>query len=220
MIPNPEAQRILCYGDSNTWGQNPVVKGGRFAPHQRWTGVLQQKLGEAYAIIEEGLSSRTTNLEYNKKPGRNGKTYFAPCLASQNPLDAVLIMLGTNDLKIEFSRPVPEIVNALAGYIDDIRQYAKSSAGELPRIALISPVHINPQAPHFAEFYAGSYDERSVQASHAFATAISDLADKRGVFFFDAAAAAAPGVDGIHISLGGHQVLGDTLAPKIIDWLQ
>lgn len=182
---------------------------------------MQQKLGAAYAILEEGLSSRTTDLEYPKKPGRNGKTYFAPCLQSQNPLDLVLIMLGTNDVKIEFGpRPVADIAAALGGYIDDVQQLANNGAGEPPRIALISPVHIQPQAPHFAQYYTGYYDGRSEQLSHEFATAISSLADVRGVFFFDAATVTAPGVDGIHIGLEGHEVLGAKLAAKVIDWLQ
>ena len=44
---------ILCYGDSNTYGYNPV-NGLRYPKDVRWTGVLQKLLGEQYAVIEEG----------------------------------------------------------------------------------------------------------------------------------------------------------------------
>jgi lysophospholipase L1-like esterase len=67
----PSAKTILCYGDSNTWGQTPE-KSGRRPANIRWTGVLQAELGSEYYVIEEGLSSRTTDLDYAKKPGRNG----------------------------------------------------------------------------------------------------------------------------------------------------
>src|SRR5476651_2205463 len=103
MTTNPNAITVLCYGDSNTWGQKPD-KSGRYPADIRWTGRLQQLLGNGYYIIEEGLGSRTTDLDYDKKSGRNGKIYLIPCLESHNPIDVVVLMLGTNDLKIEFDR--------------------------------------------------------------------------------------------------------------------
>ena len=49
---------VLCYGDSITWGYNPV-DGSRFPFEQRWPGVLQARLGSSYRVIEEGLNGRT-----------------------------------------------------------------------------------------------------------------------------------------------------------------
>ena len=46
---------ILCYGDSNTYGYNPV-NGLRYPKDVRWTGVLQKMLGEEYVVIEEGCN--------------------------------------------------------------------------------------------------------------------------------------------------------------------
>jgi len=68
MNTNPNAKTILCYGDSNTWGQKPD-KSSRYLVDVRWTGLLQKTLGDSYYVIEEGLSSRTTDLDYNHKPG-------------------------------------------------------------------------------------------------------------------------------------------------------
>ena len=59
-------KRILCYGDSNTWGYDPVETGtegsaaARFPEDVRWTGVLQRQLGPGYRVLEEGLNGRTT----------------------------------------------------------------------------------------------------------------------------------------------------------------
>ena len=69
---NPNAATILCYGDSNTYGQKPD-KSGRYAADVRWTGRLQNALGGDYYVIEEGLSSRTTDLDYDPRSGKNGK---------------------------------------------------------------------------------------------------------------------------------------------------
>ena len=43
---------ILCYGDSNTYGYNPV-NGLRYPKDVRWTGVLQKLLGEKKVVMEE-----------------------------------------------------------------------------------------------------------------------------------------------------------------------
>ena len=51
--------RILCFGDSNTYGYKPDGS-GRFDENIRWTAKLQRKFGENIKIIEEGLCGRTT----------------------------------------------------------------------------------------------------------------------------------------------------------------
>src|SRR6056297_2207238 len=105
-------KRILCYGDSNTWGYVPLT-GERYDETVRWTMLLQEKLGGDYKIIEEGLNGRTTVLDDPLEPGRNGLTYLGPCVQSQSPLDLVVLMLGTNDLKRRFSLAPEEIAMGL-----------------------------------------------------------------------------------------------------------
>ena len=91
-------RRILCYGDSNTWGFTPGT-GVRYDTDTRWTAVAQKELGEHYTIIEEGLNARTTVYPHPRSIGRNGRDFLVPCLISQKPLDLVVLMLGTNDLQ-------------------------------------------------------------------------------------------------------------------------
>ena len=112
--------RILCFGDSNTFGRksvsfNPeetpiVFSQDRFQQNERWTGVMANKLGKDYYVIEEGLCGRTTVLD-DPVGGehRNGKKYLLPCLESHAPLDLVILMLGTNDLKVKFSMSAYDI---------------------------------------------------------------------------------------------------------------
>ena len=97
------AKRILCYGDSNTYGHDPARGGARLPREQRWPGALAGLLGEGYEILEEGLCGRTTVLEDPTAPGLNGLSYLGPCLLSHRPLDLVILMLGTNDLQVVHS---------------------------------------------------------------------------------------------------------------------
>jgi lysophospholipase L1-like esterase len=106
---------ILCYGDSNTWGYDPHTQ-ERFSSRVRWTGVLARQLGEEYHMIEEGLSGRTTVWD-DPVEGlhKNGKNYLLPCLESHQPIDLVILMLGTNDLKMRFSVPAADIGRGIVG---------------------------------------------------------------------------------------------------------
>jgi lysophospholipase L1-like esterase len=215
MTTNPQAITILCYGDSNTWGQKPD-KSDRYPVDIRWTGRLQKQLGDSYYLIEEGLGSRTTDLEYDKKPGRNGRTYFVPCLASHNPLDLIVLMLGTNDLKIEFHRSPKDIANAIKGLLDDINQYALTKDNAPPKVLVVSPIKINDTARDFAAFYGGVYyDAESATKSNELAAAIQAVAEEAGVAYFDASTVAAAGDDGIHFSEEAHIALADALEKKI-----
>lgn len=105
---------ILCYGDSNTWGFVPGSEGERFSWEVRWPGVLQAELGSEYRVIEEGLSGRTTVLDNPLEPYRNGREYLLPCLQSHQPLDLVVIFLGTNDLGDRYSLPPLDIARGAA----------------------------------------------------------------------------------------------------------
>jgi lysophospholipase L1-like esterase len=90
---NPKAIRIVCYGDSNTWGYIPG-SGERYDPTIRWTGRLQQALGDGFEIIEEGLNSGTTIIDDPNYESKNGAAYLKSCLQSHYSLDIVILMLG------------------------------------------------------------------------------------------------------------------------------
>ena len=107
---------ILCFGDSNTWGYKPD-KTGRFDENTRWTALLQKKLGPEYHIIEEGLCGRTTVFQDELREGRRGLDLIGVTVEMHNPIDLMIIMLGTNDLKNRFNVHPHDI----ASILDDSR---------------------------------------------------------------------------------------------------
>ena len=66
-------------------------------------------------MVEEGLNGRTTDVDYIDRPHCNGRTYFPAALMSHHPLDVVVVMLGSNDLKTCFGRSAATIADALRG---------------------------------------------------------------------------------------------------------
>ena len=100
--------RILCIGDSNTWGYMPG-SGKRYEKEVRWTGRIAQALQQEYEVIEEGMNGRTTAFTDRIEPGTCALDYLYPCLISQFPLDYIIVMLGTNDTKIRYGVNAVEI---------------------------------------------------------------------------------------------------------------
>ena len=144
---------ILCYGDSNTWGWNPATQ-SRYVRDERWPGVLRQELGEGYLVIEEGLNGRTTVWDDPIEGYKNGKEYLIPCLETHKPIDLVIIMLGTNDLKARFSVPACDVA-AGAGVLVDIIAKSETGPGDgAPQVLLIAPPPI-AKLSEFAEMFEG-----------------------------------------------------------------
>ena len=179
--------------------------------------MLQDNLGDDYSIIEEGLSSRTTDLDYAKKPGRNGRTYLEPCLDSHAPLNAVILMLGTNDFKIEFNRSVEEIGQAIQRLIELIQEKTAKYNGISAKVLLVSPILVDGDAPMIREWYAAHYNKESEKKSQELARSLLKVAEATGSSFADAAHVAKAGTDGIHFDEESHRALGDFLTQQIRD---
>ena len=169
-------KNILCFGDSNTWGYSPV-DGTRFPPDIRWTGVLQKSLGDDYHVIEEGLNGRTTfiNEEGDEaRPLRSGSDVLQVILESHRPLDFVTIMLGTNDLKLEFNLTAEQIAQGAKELCETVLNSAYL-ADNPPQILLISPTHIGSTIMPDEEEFFEQAREKSLQFTEHYEKAAADL---------------------------------------------
>jgi lysophospholipase L1-like esterase len=220
MNTNATAKTVLCFGDSNTRGQRPEeYEKGRLPRDQRWTGRLQTLLGDGYAVIEEGLNGRTTDLDYVDRPGCNGLTYLVPCLQTHDPVDLVVLMLGTNDLKCQFGRTADQIAVALGRLVDMVERLVRNSADGRTDVLLVSPILLDITKPSFEELTGAGFDAASMATSHELGAHLRHLAASRGVLFADAATVAEPGADGLHLTLASHQPLAALLGGIIADSL-
>ena len=206
---------ILCYGDSNTWGWSPSDM-NRYPPNVRWPGVLRQLLGEGFSVIEEGLPGRTTVWDDPIEGYKNGATYLPPCLASHAPIDLVVIMLGTNDLKLRFSLPASDIASGIGVLVDIVQRSAAGPQGHAPAVLVIVPPTIAPlPGSENDEAYAGGAEKSRLMARY-----YRQVAGLRGCAVLDAAEiiAVSP-VDGIHLDPEAHAQLGWAVASKCREML-
>ena len=200
-------KHILCFGDSNTWGYSPK-DGGRYDLARRWPGVLQRELGEDFRIIEEDPT-----VDYS----RSGMAWLPVCLATHRPLDLVILMLGTNDLKVRFGLTPWDIASGaarLVKYVGACKEYGPDGVHP-PRVLLVSPIHLGADfaSPHHQEGFGGSDGRRR---SLLLAGEYEKRAMELDCRFFDAASAAEPSpVDGIHLDDRGHHALALALAAQV-----
>ncbi len=208
-------KKIVCYGDSNTWGYVPGC-GLRFAPDVRWPGVLAALLGEGYAVREEGMSGRTTAYDVPWAPVRSGSDYLHPCLLTNKPMDLLIIMLGTNDLGLTDAAGVKAGMRKLL----DITRHVDGQGNENTRIfpngekiLIVSPVLVDPRV---RERDVVDRIKGMAERSLGMAKALRELSEETGVYFMDAAQYAAPSLtDCIHLDADGHNAIAHALAKKI-----
>jgi lysophospholipase L1-like esterase len=202
---------IVCYGDSNTHGYDAAT-GGRFARSVRWPGVLSAELGGAADVIEEGLNGRTTIWDDPYLDGRNGRAYLLPCLRSHAPVDVLVLMLGTNDLKSIFGRSAAEIAEGAGALVELALLSGTGAEDSQPRVLLVAPPLLGGRTATSELWGFGEARARSQQFTALYRTA----AELRGVAFLDAAPVAeVDPADGVHLTVAGHVALGRAAADAV-----
>ena len=206
---------ILCYGDSNTYGlKSDLVS--RYPRNVRWTGILQEKLGSEYYVIEEGLGGRTTVWDDPVEDYKNGKKYLLPCLDSHKPLDLVIIMLGTNDLKSRFSVTPFDIGASMENLVKTI---IKSDAGvdfQPPKILLVTPVPIH-SVGRAMDLDLMIPENRSKALSYYY----EDIAKRYQLDYLNPEGKVEVNeTDGIHYTEKGHAQMAELMAEKVKEILR
>lgn len=201
---------ILCYGDSNTWGYIPG-SAERYAADIRWPGVMRKQLGENFTVIEEGLNGRTTVWEDPYRPGRNGFKLLVPILDTHRPVDLVIVMLGTNDLKHSRNNQVLDSARGVGLIVETILKTDAGPAAKPPKVLLVAPAVIVELADMSQSLFYGAAEK-----SWKFAPEFAAVANTLGCEFLDSASIVESSlVDGVHLTAGEHLKLGNAIALKI-----
>lgn len=207
-------KNILCFGDSNTFGYD-TINDDRFPWGIRWTSILQQILGDEYRVIEEGMGGRTTVWEDPIENIQSGKKYLVPCLESHWPLDLVIIMLGTNDLKSRFALDAHDIAAGVENLAVTARDHLKFRQKKAPEILIISPIEVGEgidQIP-FGIYMGGM---TAVERSRQFPRFYREVAKRNGFEFMAASDHAKPcREDAMHMDAENHRKLAIAVGNKV-----
>lgn len=200
---------ILCYGDSNTYGYNPA-NGFRYPKNIRWTGRLQELLGDEYLILEEGCNGRTTVFDDPDDKWKNGLTYLKPCLNTHKPVDMVILMLGSNDLKTVFHADAEKIAEGAEQLVQEIYDFSDSKQSFRPDVILVSPPIIGDAIGQSG--FRDAFDETAITRSQQFAMYYKEAALRKECCFLDAAKyVTSSDIDSLHLMPEEHKKLASGL---------
>ena len=205
-------RRILCFGDSNTWGWIPGSDGERFPADTRWPGVMAAELGADYTVIEEAQNGRTTLWDDPTETiDKNGARHLPVVLESQKPIDLVIVMLGTNDLKNHFGLNAYAIAHGAGVLVDRILASDAGPQNGAPRVLLVAPAPVADGDCPFGHLFDGA-----AAVSAEFPQAYAEVAAERRIPFLDAGEfASCPVPDTIHIDAASCARLGEAMAEKV-----
>ncbi|WP_408071924.1 GDSL-type esterase/lipase family protein [Butyrivibrio sp. JL13D10] len=200
---------VLAFGDSNTWGLIPGTK-ERYPWGIRWTSLVQDNLEEV-RIIEDGLCGRTTVFDDQLRPFRKGTEILPLSLESNYPIDAAIIMLGTNDCKTVFNANSHIIGKGLELCLDELEKYIAPE-----KILVVSPIKLGDEV--YLPEKDPEFDEKSIKTSVSLRREYEKIAKRRGNQFLAASDFAAPSsVDDEHMDENGHRSLSTAISDKLVE---
>lgn len=206
--------RVLCYGDSNTWGYISGSNYLRYDNNKRWTKLLANLLGNRFEVIEEGLNSRTL-ISNDLRPGRefrNGYEYLIPCLDTHDPIDLVVLMLGTNELKKAYNKTAEEIGKILEEYFVKTILNRKSQFREsYPKLLLVTPPVVNEYTKYSKK---NNTLLGATQKSKDLNIIYKSIAKKYSCYFLSNDELIT-GPDGVHLTEESHKRLAKLLNDEI-----
>lgn len=207
----------MCFGDSNTWGLNtaPLTEGKlpeRFDENTRWTALLQKKLGAGYHVYECGLNGRTTVFDDDTEGGRRGIDTLPVCFEMCDPLDLVVIMLGTNDARSQFSTDADLITRGMRRLLLLLQDLIRKSFNPACEILVVAP----PESITDIEGCPLSYKPEWAAVIAGLPPKYEELCQMMGVHFVSAFGCVKPGsADGLHLGKEGHAALAALLESTI-----
>lgn len=209
-------KHILCFGDSNTWGYIPGGCGTRYPEGVRWTSILGNELGNDFRIYECGLCGRTTVYEEEGYAYRDGSRLLPATLDICDPLDLVIIMLGSNDVKTAFNQTPEQITSGMETLINQIKAFpfGPETKNGMPKVLIVSPAPLRDTV--FPSDMGYMYDEHSIEKSKRLAPLYEELSKRYGFDFFDAGSVISTSdEDGLHLSSEAHRALALGLSKAV-----
>lgn len=205
---------VLCYGDSNTHGRR-AMRGpddvSRFRSHVRWPGRVASALKPNVRVLCEGLPGRTTvHDDPIEGAHKNGLRFLPAILESHWPIDAVVMMLGTNDLKTRFAVTSADIGRSVERLLGVIASSRGGREGNPPQVLLVAPPPI-VETGWLAGHFAGGAD-----ISQDLGRCFAEVAARWNCAFLDAGGIAeVDPLDGVHMTEAGHDALGAAITAQL-----
>ena len=200
-------KKIICYGDSNTFGYNPC-DASRYDEQTRWTALLQNILGDEYQIIEEGMCDRTGIANNDNGFLFSAQKHFPKCMSESKEIDILVLWIGTNDLQFKYNLSLEQIEKGLEKLIVIAQNYAK-------KIILIPSVELSDNI--LDGYFRCQFDNISVLKSKEMSKIYTKLSQIYNLEYFDVNKFVKPSAtDGLHYDAEGHRIIAQKLSEFLL----
>jgi lysophospholipase L1-like esterase len=163
-----------------------------------------------YWVDEDGLCGRTSCREDPVEGDLNGLRQLIPILESHRPLDIVVLMLGTNDLKIRYNPCAYDIARGAGRLVTAVKDSRTGPGNTAPRVLMICPPP-TVDAPAFKNMFGDC-----VELSKKLPGFYRQFAQECGAEFLDAGKfIQSSKADGIHFDPEGHYQLAAAVADMV-----
>ena len=201
-------KKILCFGDSNTFGFNPE-NGTRFNKESRWSGILASLLFPEYEIIEEGMNNRTGFFKNPEGLKQSGGEYLSVFLQNHGKFDICILSLGTNDAQIFYSLDEAAAEKGLKNLISIVKNVNSDAI-------IVPPVKITEDFLHSG--FSAMFDKNSIQKIQRIFPVFEKVAKNNNCFYFDFNKFVQPSkYDGIHYTKESHRIIAENFAGFIAE---
>lgn len=189
--------KILCFGDSNTYGFNPSSF-LRYNKEERWSGVLSQK----YDVVEAGCNNRAC---FNNSGEMNAIKILPKYLTQK--FDYIIIQLGINDLQFQYNVDLAKFESKFCELLDLIQKDAK--------IILLCPQIIDEVI--LKSYFSNLFNQESIEKSKKLFDIYEKISKKYNCKLINLnQVAQVSNIDGLHYDIENHH----KIAQKIIKILE
>lgn len=199
-------KRILCFGDSNTFGYNPH-NGTRYDKNIRWTGVLQKLAGNNYEIVEAGGNNRTA---FSNNP--DGTEYTGYKLIPEylkEHYDTIIIAIGINDLQKFYNQTLEKFEKGINNFVSIIIKNAPKS-----KIIILSPSHIKKNI--LKSNFKFLFNEESIEKSKEITPVYERIAKAYNCEFLNLNdIVETSDIDGLHYEQNEHKKIAESIIKLI-----
>lgn len=195
-------KKILCYGDSNTFGCNPS-NFTRYSENERWSGILKEKFKNQFEVFEEGANNRNGFVDNPDGDFYSSQKYLPELLNKLGNLDIIILAVGTNDLQFQYNITFEQIEKGLENLIVISKKYSE-------KIIVIPPVILNDNI--FNGFFKTMFDKSSIEKSQNVGEIYRKVVQKFNCLFFDIDKITKPSeIDGLHYTKESHSIIAEKL---------
>ncbi len=201
-------KKILCFGDSNTYGYIPN-NGARYDKNTRWTGVLSLLSHGKFEIIEDGCNNRTA---FAANPA--GKIFtgyeILPELLTDD-FDAVVLAIGINDTQFLYNLSSIEIASGVEKLINIVKVKSPQA-----KILLVAPSILTEDVLNGN--FACLFDRTSIEKSRQLPLLYQKIAEKQNIEFLDLnSVAKTSSLDGLHYAPEQHLKIAQVIFTRLLE---